>query len=263
MMLSTTALSIITACTLPIEVKKIDSVNAPANGIRYQLKRPGYAVGLRFTEKTFETISDEKAIEEQANVCFQDTEMDVLLEQNLEGDPLTYEVTTPNGFSAIPHILSDTNLTISTDPDATLRSISAGEDDRSLEFIQAVAGLALKAAAAAMGTEPYYCTLFKTDGFKNYAKNHLRLVLRKKNNNEVITRLLTSLTGKEGEAVAKILAAVESVRKEQSIVQEDLKKIRFNLKKEDFKLSVNEKKISDGNEWLTLKLVNQSSQPPK
>jgi len=202
----------ISACSLPIKVQRIDSVSEPANGIRYILKRPRYFVGLQFSQG----LLDLSNIGDEARKCFygKNVEFKVLIGQDLDGPQLTYEVTTPNGLSAIPHILSDTELVLSTDADATLKSISAGETDKSLEFIQAIAGIALKAAGLDKPKlPPRYCAVFADPEFIKYAKKHQKLLQRHDIISDEITRLQS--LGGDGQKVLQSLEAVALLRIEQ------------------------------------------------
>lgn len=223
--ITTLMIIILSACSLPITVKRIESVNESANGIRYILNRPSYEIGLRFNDKVFDELNTDALIDKKAKECFMGTEIEVILKQNLKGTPLTYEVTSASGFSAIPHIFSDTEIVITTAADATLQSITAGETDKSLEFIQAIAGIALKAAASTKTPEPH-CVLFEEKDFIDYAKEHLKLWTDIKNNSKKIETSLNSITADNGK---KISNTVTFLREEQKRLEEDLKKIQFNL----------------------------------
>lgn len=259
------------ACSLPIKVKRIDSVNEPANGIRYILKRPVYKVGLKFKNSAFSILKTPTEIDNHIATCFEGLQaneiinIDVLIEQSLsDANPLTYEVTTPSGFFAIPHILSDTELTITTEADATLKSISAGEEDKSLEFIQAVAGIALKAAGPGfLASETTYCEVFKRPEFIKYAKNHLSIRLHLKNIKSKVDSMLASITIDNGK---KVSDAIALLREEQSSLNESLKNIKFNLKKNtDYNLTVDGAVLSAAKTpWLDIKLnkKNETKENP-
>lgn len=237
-------LSMLSACSLPLEVKKINSVNEKANGIRYILKRPSYDVGLRFENNQFEgDLSSEESIDTAAKSCFGDTRLEVILEQNLKGDQLTYEVTTPNGFSRIPHLLSNTVISINTDSDAKLKSFSTGETDKSLEFIQAIAGIALKAMSGL--TEDEMCKVLQRKGFIKYAKDHLRLYQLNKAYTERTKNLTKKIIEENDDTLIKVLALL---REEHVRIKEDLGNIRFKLEeKVDYSLIIDGEPISTAN----------------
>lgn len=258
--ITTLMIVILSACALPITVKKIESVNAEAKGIRYILKRPSYEIGLRFEDKVFDDLNTDALIDEEATECFEERKLNVVLKQNLSGKPLTYEVTSASGFSAIPHIFSDTEIIITTEADATLQSISAGETDKSLEFIQAIAGIALKAAGTAREEKPKfpeYCTVLNNEDFKEYAKGHLKLLQQISKNSDDIESYLTSITIDNGKKTSNTVAFL---REEQKRLEEDLKKIQFKLssdseRKKYYELTVDGEPINKGeNPWLHINL---------
>lgn len=255
--ITTLMIVILSACALPITVKRIESVNEPAKGIRYILNRPSYEIGLRFEDKVFDKLNTDAFIDKQAALCFEDEEIEVILKQNLSGKRLTYEVTSASGFSAIPHIFSDTEIIITTEADATLQSITAGETDKSLEFIQAIAGIAIKAAAAFAGKPTAHCAVFFSEEFKKYAKDHLKLLKQISKNSMDLETYLASITIDNGKKTSNTVAFL---REELKRLEEDLKKIQFNLSSDSerrkyYELTVDGKQINEGESpWLHINL---------
>ncbi len=267
------------ACSMPLKVNKIDSTNDVAKGIRYVIKRPSYLVAIRLKDDNILNMNTSHklkprafpALEKQAENCFVSflaktdpkthkkliLNFDVVLKQNMDGGKNIYEITTPNGFSALPHILSDTDLTITTEANAELKSISAGETDKSLEFIQAVAGLAISAVTPA--TPLKYCTVFARDKFKKYLSSHLSLLKRKKLNSSRLKELENSLGSEPIHELVKSTKAISFLREELKAIQLELKGTYYILNgKKDYTLSVGGKNINPNpsSPWININLTN-------
>ena len=66
---------VLSACSLPIKVQKIDSFSEKANGIRYILKRPSYEVGLRIKDNEFVRMDTDDKIGACVNSCLIDKDI--------------------------------------------------------------------------------------------------------------------------------------------------------------------------------------------
>jgi len=119
--------SLVAACGVPIKVAKVTEPTAVAKGIRYRIKRPAYTASLRLNPDA-------------------ENRYEVIVTQVLK-DAGTYEATTH------PHPLADTEISIVTEDDGALVSVSAGEKDRTLETITAAIGLATSIAAATVSDQ--------------------------------------------------------------------------------------------------------------
>ena len=256
------ALTMLSACSLPLKVTKVDSMADEVKGVRYFLKRPSYVAGLKvdFDKAEFLDYSNTKNCkweEPSSSECpidlknakgkierfpvkddsdpknkdkdsvkwikgdqitnirdiycvkFQVSEdpkqikplpINITLQQTMEGDPILFEAesrTTP------PHWFADSESAITLDDNGYLTAIMAGEDDKSLEFIQAVAGLAVSAVGlyATPSNVPdnfnyssaplisklesssakNQCLLIGEKYFHDYVTKHIKLTVRKKN----------------------------------------------------------------------------------
>ncbi len=250
-------------CSMPMRVNQINSVNDPAKGIRYIVKRPGYEVGIRLDNKIFTTLNDDSKIDKEVENCFSENpNIELIVEQNLKGKELTYEITTPSGLAALPHIFSDTRMTVKTEADGTLQAVSAGETDKFLEFLQAVAGLAISAAKPAIAPpskpKPIYCAVFNSDGFKEYAKKHLTLSIIKESLSKRLTEIQRDLRAQPVSALAESSKVIEFLRSELDKANESLKTVKHTLKEEDYSLTVDGKTIvpiSSATSWLQINLT--------
>jgi hypothetical protein len=108
--------------------------------------------------------------------------LEITLQQTMEGEPILFEAesrTTP------PHWFADSESAITLDDNSYLTAIMAGEDDKSLEFIQAVAGLAVEAAKLALlddkGKDRSQCLLIEDDNFHTYVTEYIKLAVQKSN----------------------------------------------------------------------------------
>lgn len=154
--------------------------------MRYLLKRPSYKLVL--------VVNNRGNLEEVAvdGCILPKHEFKAVLKQELSGEPELYEVGGPGFFGTIFNIFADTNLTVTLDDGGHLVSAEAGAADKSLEFVQAVAGLAVSLAKKAVGPfSPGYVTdtdkplpkCFIRDeaqktAIKRYAQRHLTLFQR-------------------------------------------------------------------------------------
>jgi len=135
--------SALVACSIPLNVRRIDPPGAgdafEIRGIRYQLKRPKTTISLRLKAPADKLESMGDAVDGGGDCVPYD--VDVLIEQTMV-ETWVYEA------EYAPNPLANTDVTLTLQEDGTLAAVSAGESDQVLPFIQAVAGLAVKAAAA-------------------------------------------------------------------------------------------------------------------
>jgi len=144
----------------------------------------------------------------QGACAFGSFEADVVLNEALKGEAV-YEVRGAPWYRWPLHALSDTDISIVLDDKGRLSSLTAGETDKTLEFIQAVAGLAVKAAGAAATTSGATCTLVPVaPGFMGYVKKHAELRQQVADLEAGIANATTAMKG--GDAL-KQKAAVESL----------------------------------------------------
>jgi hypothetical protein len=105
--------------------------------VRYRLNRPTTTLALRLKKEA--TNLDQMGTIVGGRCLPYDVE--VVIEQSMQ-EFWVYEA------EYDPNFLADTDVTLTLAEDGTLSAVSAGETDQILPFIQAVAGLAIKAAAA-------------------------------------------------------------------------------------------------------------------
>jgi hypothetical protein len=109
-------------CGVPLQVTRLDPLAAdppPQAGMRFRLARPRFHLQLAMVEKG---------------------QPQLVVGQTLDDTPLVFE-----GQTA-PSWLADTEVTIAVDADERLSSASAGEDDHTQDFVEAVIAVASKAA---------------------------------------------------------------------------------------------------------------------
>ncbi|MBV6447633.1 hypothetical protein [Nitrosomonas sp.] len=250
----------ITACALPLKVKQVKSMKEPVNGVRYLLKRPSYSAGLRIDlEKatfldsqliknvTWKNGEDFKNIEIETKptwissnekktmdrYCLQDaTSLRIALQQNMEGEPIIYEATSRN---SPPHWFADSESSITMDDEGFLTAIMAGEDDKSLEFIQAVASLAVSGAMP-LATQVPSCLLFKDKKFHNYVTEHIRLAALKESLTDNLNNTLKNLNSVSPEKMKNQLESLSLLRAEIEQVNEKLKTVQYEMPEGTFKV---------------------------
>nr|MCH9661084.1 hypothetical protein [Bacteroidota bacterium] len=202
----------ISSCSLPIKAVKVKSSDS-VNGVRYVLKRPSFKVGLRLInikntnflkidKKVYDDYNDSKTpiIKHSINTTNPDwlteyndqeynyyclhpeSKIQVTFQQKMTGTPFIYEVTSR---ATPPHWFADSESSIVMDDKGNLIGISAGETDRSLEFIESIAALASKSAKAGAFSkkkvpDTNYCLLFIDESFHRYITEHLKLDKAKK-----------------------------------------------------------------------------------
>lgn len=242
-------LTIVSACSLPLKVTKVESMAAPVEGVRYFLKRPSYVAGLKveFDKAKFLDDVNTKNCTESSSSCSEDLKrekestreeiirfpiksnkkvewikadqiknirdiyciqipeesktpqpipINITLRQTMKGDPILFEA---KSRITPPHWFADSESSITLDDDGYLTAIMAGEDDKSLEFIQAVAGLAVSSfglgfLSKGLDDPPLIiselgnatstkdqCLLIKNDEFHTYVTKHIELSARRNN----------------------------------------------------------------------------------
>jgi hypothetical protein len=120
-------------CTSPLKVVQLESLDQPAEGVRYALRRPVFGVGLRLSR-----------FDEDAKDCF----FSLVVIQKME-DRRFYEVRRPPWYVLPLHALSNTAVSIVLDDAGHLTSVTAEETDQTIEFVKAVAQLVVESAAFA------------------------------------------------------------------------------------------------------------------
>jgi hypothetical protein len=235
-----------TGCGVPLKVVRIDDPTLPVEGVRYYLRRPKYVLGLRLHDpestKIFDVLGrtpvDFKAgiaIHEGAGVpvdlvqpqlgselCVDEgATFDLRLSQTMDGHPVLYEVRQPPFYAKPLHAFSDTNFTITLDEPGTLSALSAGEADKTLEFVQAVSGLAVSVAkgivkpAVTGREEPFRChVVLEGDSkrpdsrFQEYLREHRRLSSEKSRGLEARDALERAISGGDPKEIGEALAAL-------------------------------------------------------
>lgn len=218
---------ILSACSLPLKVVQVENLKEPVKGVRYFLKRPSYVAGLKIDLKDENTKffsnptiaksdgyiqfinknnsgSDIKGSEltKRAIYCMTSgTKLHLTLQQTMDGNPMLFEA---RSRMAPQHLLADSESSITLDDNGNLTAIMAGEDDKSLEFIQAVAGLAVKAVGLGrVNNVEETCMLINDDNFKKYINDLIELTARR----ESLIEKLNTIYGKlelSNEANSKI-----------------------------------------------------------
>ena len=254
----------VSACSLPLKVEKVDSMKNKVDGVRYILKRPAYVAGLRINlkeaqflvdpEKTIEIESTRKDIDEkvgltihelqklsgkawatasdmnnpQKNYCLkveaEKVPLTITLQQKMDGDPIIYEATSRK---MPPHWFADSESSITMDDDGYLTAITAGEDDKSLEFIQAVAGLAISAAMP-LAIDGGTCLLIKDEKFHKYVAEHIQLATLKTKLTDSLNETLKNLKPSSQE-MKNQLESVNLLRAEIERVDERLKIVQYDM----------------------------------
>jgi len=250
----------------------------PVKGIRYYVRRPHYTLGLTVKSISKLVVYDVSA--ETASVAEGDglalwltgkvikptdplppgpvciagnTMLSFQLTQKLDGEPLLYEVRQPPWYSTIPHVFSDTNLDLTLDTQGGLASLSAGETDKTLEFIQAVAGLAVSAAKAAKAARaPSYCVeirdtkAYPTDGkydaasdpFRKYVEDHRRFEGSLDADRRAEIVLEKSLLTADAKKVSETLAALKSLRDDEDRVTAQLKNLQYQIPEDYYQMQL-------------------------
>ncbi len=142
------------ACSIPLHVARVTDREAETKGVRYLLRRPGYAVSLRFEG------TDPKGCRFKIQV-----------DQTMDADPLEFEAV------GEVEVFADTEIEVTQQDDGTLSGFTAGATDRSVEAIQTLAGIAAKLASplgvkAQRDEDPGPCG---DRGLSDYAIEHDRL----------------------------------------------------------------------------------------
>src|ERR1051325_11116419 len=88
----------VSACSVPLRLKRIDDATTAASGVRFTIMRPSY----------------------KASVAMADGEYQVILEQRLD-QPVIYEATTA------PNWLASTEVSMTIEDDGHLSAIMGGE----------------------------------------------------------------------------------------------------------------------------------------
>ena len=314
-------LTMLSACSLPLKVTKVESMAEPVKGVRYFLKRPSYVAGLKidFDKAEFFDYSKScmldpsskspcltpegaKEIAKKTKIaaltadypkntnpwikgdqitnirniyCIKfpvpeetdELPIDITLQQRMEGNPILFEA---KSRIAPPHWFADSESSITLDDNGYLTAIMAGEDDKSLEFIQAVAGLAVKAAGLFSTPSPVkavpQCLLFGDDNFHTYVTKYIKLTSRRNNLQEKLnetyqklelrdehTNKSQSISAAKGsksnnshmsdtpEQMKLRFELMSLLKGEITSIDKDLEKLQYNLPTKDFVVNEVEK----------------------
>jgi hypothetical protein len=213
------------SCSMPMTVRHIENPEQSAEGVRYLLKRPSYELVLVVHRKDLKEVA--------SNGCIGPKTFDAVLKQELSGEPELYEVGGPDLIGAIANVFADTNLTVTLDDSGQLVSVEAGAADKSLEFVQAVAGLAVSLAKEAVGPAPGVretaldCFIDDKTGIEEYANRHLALLGRRDIVRRTIEESFAALPNAAPTNREKILEAIALLRTEQTQVQAALNEIGY------------------------------------
>lgn len=249
---SAAVLAVVGGCSLPLKVVRIDDPSQPVRGIRYVLKRPSYKVLLRLDPSrslvaslpasecltsvtptvelrsieakeysdlgTLARSSTDPAVLEDRCFCVAQA-LQVVVRQEMNGPPLIYEVRSHTGPAALPHALANTSFTVTMLDDGSLSAVSAGEDDQTLEFVQAVAGIALEAAKSlrvARATRgPLSCALFSDPAFHDYVRDHVAMERRGLEIARLERHLLAATKASASDGVKDALESLALLRTER------------------------------------------------
>lgn len=281
---------VIPACSLPIKTVKVNKLSDPVEGVRYVLKRPSYKVGLRVNLKKTQFLKNPSIArlgshklkpnevklvklqmpttdsdwsigdmgQEESVYCIRNTSaLAITLRQEMKKTPLVYEV---RSRATPPHWFADSESSISMDDEGILTAITAGEKDKSLEFIQAVAGLVVSAAVPAAVSNAEYCVLFGDKVFHDYITNHIRLGSQHESLKDKLRDTLGALDPNRPEkmkfgldSATLLRAEIERVKEKLKITQYDMRKGTFGLEGESGSLLT----PVPANPWVTVKLTAQ------
>ncbi len=290
----------VSACSLPLKVDRVDSMNTEVKGVRYMLKRPTYMAGLRIDLKETQFVVDQEQINKINGIKkFQDglaihsmenlsdkswataSDMNnpqeryclkidgikvpliITLQQKMDEDFIIYEATSRN---TPPHWFADSESSITMDDDGYLTAIMAGENDKSLEFIQAVAGLAVSALTPA-DSKQVSCLLIEDEKFHKYVTEHIQLASLKTNLPDKLNKTLKNIEPNSPDMKGQ-LESISLLRAEIARVDESLKKVQYDMPAGTFlveELKIGKEKdpipLVKGKEgkkpWFTLQLTSQ------
>lgn len=254
---------------MPMTVRHIQDAEQSAEGIRYLLKRPSYELVLVVNNK-----EELKKVEEDA--CIRAGTFEAVLKQELSGEPELYEVGGPDLIGAIANVFADTNLTVTLDDSGQLVSVEAGATDKSLEFVQAVAGLAVslakKAAVPAPGavsapavecfidvetqetdtTQKKVETQKQKAAIQKYANRHLALLEHRDFVRDALKKSFDALPDAGPTSREKILEAITLLRTEQTQVQAALNEIGYAVPPNDYCLLFDDNPDPKSERWLRI-----------
>jgi len=217
----------------------------------------------------------------------------ITLQQTMEGEPILFEA---ESRMTPPHWLADSESAITLDDNGYLTAIMAGEDDKSLEFIQAVAGLAVEASKLAFldsRKDRSQCLLIEDDNFHTYVTEYIKLATQKNNLQEKLKEIYQKIELKDGHASnSRISIAardnisvtpdtlgqmklsfelISLLRGEITSIDNELKELQYKLPSGDFEV-IQEPLIRDSQiidkgwkqprpegsmPWITFKLTKQ------
>ncbi len=215
-------------------VRHIKDGQQSGEGIRYLLKRPSYKLVLVVNDRNHlkGVVESKGCIPPPPEHAFE-----TVLKQELSGEPELYEVGGPDWIGAILNVFADTNLTVTLDDSGQLVSVEAGATDKSLEFVQAVAGLVVSLAKKAAGpVAPAFVERQAACFIENptqktaivgYAERHLELLDRRDDIRTTLKKSFEALPDTGPTNREKILEAIALLRTEQTQVQAALNEIGY------------------------------------
>lgn len=268
------AVGVVSGCGLPVSVRKVEP-EKPVRGIRYVLKRPKFVVGLQVDPKDILDAPAARSLDAVAlcsdpNGCpavsrppfcvRNHSEVALVVRQTMEGAALQYEVGGPDVFTAITNSFAETDFSITLADDGALNAVSAGATDRSLEFIQAVAGLAVQAAKSSAGLaaaqEPD-CFVIPGDDFPEYVKRQRELIAARDQLTKTLDAAIVALPAQKPPEVADSVDGIQTLQTQRAAVVKELSELMVPLLADNYILTVDGKAVNTGTKpLLTVALTN-------
>lgn len=211
----------------------------PTRGVRFLVRRPAYEVALRL---------DETASEKCRFALF--------LTQSLDGEPIEYEA--EGGAS----VLAATDISITLDGGGALSAVSAGESDKTHEFIKAVAEVAVSAAKPTVPpADPEApCKRLGAEDprFQRYLDRHRDLAAQLANARDALEARRRAVNGGTGTAKLRTIASLADLVGE---LDTQLAGDRFELGEEQFNIAVGEKVVqprkANATPWVEVVLTEE------
>jgi hypothetical protein len=267
--------TLIGGCGLPVSVRKVTDSDS-TRGIRYTLKRPTYVVGLRLDPNSIidakpgqplDAVTLCKAGPDRVcpdapgapAYCVRNrSQVAVVIRQTMDGPPLQYEVGAPDFLTAIGNSFAETDFSITLADDGALSAISAGATDRSLEFIQAVAGLAVDAAKSGAGAAlAQACFVIPGDDFPNYVRRQRELLAARAEFTRTLDAAVKALPAQKPAEVADALEGIAALQTQRAAAEAQLAELLLPLPKDNYTLQVDGTVLNDGaNPLLAVSLTN-------
>jgi hypothetical protein len=241
-------------CAGPVSVYRVQDASSFPRGIRYVLKRPSYVVGLRVKDPT----------KVDGNCVPKAFPLQLVVTQAMKGDGVLYEARGREGLAAVLQAFADSEYSITLDASGALEAATTGETDKTLEVVQAIAGIAAKGAAlgvfldeaAIEKEEELDRVCIPEPGFARYVARHRMLLQRQQSAKAAIDRVLSALDRSDAASLETRLQAAALLRAELAEIKTTLEAIQYELDPENFTLSVNGTPVHSGSSpWLAVDLA--------